>query len=158
MHITRFIRFLLVLLLPLLTLPMSGSVALLTAHAAEGTQSNLTAVTGHGMGSVIVSPEAGDQGTFAAQITVNVHDASPNTTFTVTKAADNTPDGVCENTVFTTPPGPGTSFTTSAGGAGATHFERHSSSPSGYQFDIIFHVVGSDGTVLQSTCMTITVK
>jgi hypothetical protein len=134
---------------------MSGSVALLTAHAAEGTQSALIAVTGHGMGSVIVSPENGDQGTFAAQITVNVHDALPNTTFTVTRAADGTPDGVCENTVFTTPPGPGTSFTTSAAGAGATHFVRQTSNPSGVPFDIIFRVVGSDGTVLQSTCTTI---
>ena len=59
------------------------------AQAASGLQSDLTAITGQGVGHVSVSPTARDRGEiFHAQVTVNVHDALPNTTFTVTRFVD----------------------------------------------------------------------
>jgi hypothetical protein len=55
-----------------------------------GAQSALTVVTGQGTGRVIVSPTSAGQGTFDAQVKVNIHNAAPNTTFTVTRAVDHT--------------------------------------------------------------------
>jgi hypothetical protein len=87
---------------------------------------------------------------------VSVHGALPNTTFTVTRFVDGNPDGVC------TEAGGGFtlgSFTTDAGGSGAFHVERVSPGEDpGFQFDLDFHVVGDDGTLLQSGCMTVTQK
>jgi hypothetical protein len=126
-------------------------------RAAAGTQSDLTAIAGQGTGRVIVSSTAQDQGTFAAQITLNIHDAQPNTTFFVQRAPDLVPDGVCTGNYI---PFAGVSLTTSAGGAGATHFDFHRGAPfvSGRQFDVVFRAIGSDGSILQSECMTVTVK
>lgn len=120
-------------------------------------QSELTAIAGEGMGQVIVSPTSQDQGTFAADITVSIHDAQPNTTFSVRRAPDLLPNGVCTGTTYIPF---GVSFTTSEGGAGAVHFHFERGAPfvSGVQFDVIFQLVGSDGSILQSECMTITVK
>jgi hypothetical protein len=56
-----------------------------------GAQSELTAVTGQGTGLVIVSPTSAGQGTFDAQVKVLIHNAAPNTTFTVTRAVDSPP-------------------------------------------------------------------
>ena len=128
------------------------------AHAEPGLHSNLTAINGQGTGHVNVSPTANDHHdtVFIAQVTVNVQGARPNTTFTVTRFVDQPPDGVCTETGggFTL----GT-LTTSQGGAGASHFVRMSSpSPKGFQFDLDFHLVGDDGTLLMSGCMTVTVK
>jgi hypothetical protein len=113
--------------------------------------SALTAVTGQGVGLVIVSPTSAGQGSFDAQVKVNIHDAAPNTTFTVTRAVD-APDGVCTSTEFVTV----ATLTTSAGGAGAVEFERggRGTGPN-MPFDLFLRVIGSDGTVLQSGCMTI---
>jgi hypothetical protein len=49
---------------------------------------------------------------------------------------------------------------TSAGGAGALHFEIQRGAPffDGVSFDVQWRVVGTDGTVLQSDCFTVTVK
>jgi hypothetical protein len=141
-------------------LAMAGGILLggLTAQAAQGTQSTLTAVAGHGTGRVIVASTAAGEGTFVAEITIAVHDAAPNTTFSVQRAPDLVPDGTCTGTTYL--PFAGVTLTTSAGGAGATqfHFERGAPFVSGTQFDVRFQVVGSDGTVLQSECMTVTVK
>ena len=107
---------------------------------------------------MVVSPTAHDQNdtVFIAQVTVNVQGALPNTTFTVTRFVDQPPDGVC------TEKGGGLTLgtlTTSQGGAGAAHFVRMGSPvPKGFQFDLDFHVVGDDGTVLLSGCMTVTGK
>jgi hypothetical protein len=123
------------------------------AHAdPTGDKSDLTAVTGQGVGQVIVSPTTAlGHGTFEARVTVNIHETTPDTTFTVTRAADPTPDGVCTNTVF----GTVATLHTSSGGAGAVEFER--TGPL-LKFDLLVRVVGDDGTVLQSECMTITAK
>jgi hypothetical protein len=127
------------------------------AQADPGLHSTLTAVTGQGTGHVLVAPTAEDQGTFAVQITVNIYGAAPNTTFTVARAVDLTPDGVCTMASGWLPLG---DLTTSPGGAGAAHFELHRGAPflSGVRFDAVFRAVGSDGTELRSECLTVTVK
>jgi hypothetical protein len=117
-----------------------------------GAQSELTAVTGRGVGKVIVSPTSAGHGNFDAQVKVNIHDAAPNTIFTVTRAVDSPADGVCTSTNFATV----ATLTTSAGGAGAVEFER-SGGPT-ISFDLFLRVIGDDGTVLQSRCMIIVGK
>jgi hypothetical protein len=139
-------------------LAAAGMLLLPASRAlADGVaQSELIATTGQGAGRAIVSPTAQDQGTFAAEITVNIHDAAPNTTFSVQRAPDLVPDGICTGHYIPF----GETLTTSAGGAGATnfHFERGAPFVSGIQFDVAFRAIGSDGTVLQGDCMTVTVK
>jgi hypothetical protein len=128
-----------------------------SSASADGVaQSELTASTGQGAGRAIVSPTAQDQGTFAAEITVNIHDAQPNTTFSVQRAPDFVPDGSCTGSYRPF----GETLTTSSGGAGATHFHFERGAPlvSGVQFDVVFQAIGSDGTVLQGECMTVTIK
>jgi len=134
----------------LLWLPVSS------AFADGAVQSELVATAGQGTGRAIVAATAQDQGTFAAEITVNIHDAAPNTTFSVWRTPDLVPDGICTGPLLPF----GESFTTSAGGAGAAHFffERGAPFVSGAKFDVAFRVIGSDGTVLQGDCMTVTVK
>jgi hypothetical protein len=130
----------------------AACAALVAAPAAKAdptsAMSDLTAVTGQGAGLVIVSPTSAGQGNFDAQVKVTIHDAAPNTTFTVTRAVD-APDSVCTSTEFV----PVATLTTSAGGACAVEFER-SDGPTA-AFDLRLRVLGSDGTVLQSGCMTI---
>ncbi len=129
--------------------------AMIAAPAAQadptGDMSALTAVMGQGTGLVIVSPTSAGKGDFDARVKVNIHDAAPDTTFTVTRAVD-AADGVCTSTDFV----PVAMLTTSAGGAGAVEFERggRGSGPT-VPFDLFLRVLGSDGTVLQSGCMTI---
>jgi hypothetical protein len=127
-------------------------------YAQPGTQSPLVAMTGVGSGRVLISSTAEDQGTFAVQITVTLHGAVPQTTFSVSRAVNFQPDGSCTGTTFA--PFPGTALVTSPGGAGATHIELHREAPflSGVVFDVIFRVTGADGSVLESGCMTVTVK
>jgi hypothetical protein len=137
-----------------LLLAAAGAVSSTSAASADpsGDQSDLTAVIGQGVGQVIVSPTAAlGHGAFDARVTVNIHQTTPDTTFTVIRAADPTPDGVCTNTVF----GAVATLQTSSGGAGAVEFER--TGPL-LNFDLLVRVVGEDGTVLQSDCMTITAK
>ena len=44
-------------------------------------------------------------------------------------------------------------------GAGGFHIERVSPGETpGFQFDLDFHVIGDDGTLLKSGCMTLTQK
>jgi hypothetical protein len=62
-----------------------------TAFAEPGTHSDLTAISGQGVGFVEVAPTAHDvvgPGTFNVQGTVNVHHATPNTTFSVQRRVD----------------------------------------------------------------------
>jgi hypothetical protein len=141
---------------------VAWSVALVllpTAAVAgpDGAQAALTAVSGSGAGIVLIAPTSEDQGTFAVEVTVNVHDASPGTTFTVSRAVDLNPDGVCTLASGWLISGP---LTTSAGGAGAAHFEVHRGAPfvSGTRFDVQFRVLGTDGSELRSDCVTVTVK
>ena len=152
MEATRIRRFLLVLLVPLLTLLIWGPTGPLTAQAATGTQSDLTATSGQGAGRVLISSTAAGQGTFMAQVTVNIHATQPDDLFSVTRAVDLVPDGICTmDSGFVTV----ASLTTSAGGAGAVHFVREGGTS---DFDVILRVVDSTGTVLQSACMTVRVK
>jgi predicted secreted Zn-dependent protease len=152
----------LVLLIALVMLTAVGAASV--AQAEPGLQSTLTAVSGQGTGHVEVSPTAQGQGAvFVAEGAAAVHGALPNTTFVVQRAIDFTPnDGVC--TIAPAPPAGWitlTTLTTSEAGAGAAHFERVAPppGPSGFQFDIVFRVMSTDGTqVLMSACMTVTVK
>jgi len=147
-----------------LKLSAAATAALLSAafvglaHAQPGTHSALNAVDGRGTGFVEVSPTAMNEDgfTFDVQGTVNIHGAAPRTDFTVSRRPDLTPDGICTGSTWLTT---GT-LTTSAGGAGALHFEVQRGAPflDGVRFDVMFRAVGTDGTVLESDCFTITVK
>jgi len=131
---------------------VAACAAMIAAPAAQadptGDMSALTAVTGQGMGKVIVSPTSAPDANFVAQVKVIINHAAPNTTFTVIRAAEAPADGVCTSTVF----GPVATLTTSAGGAGAVEFER--TGPL-LNFDLFVRVIGDDGSVLQSECMVI---
>ena len=135
---------------------LGGALYLVSGTAAAqadpaGDQSPLVALTGSGTGLVIISPTSALTGMFQAHVEVNIHDAAPNTEWTVVRVGDLQPDGLCPDTGF----GQVASFSTSAGGAGAVQFVR-----TGFpvRFDVVVRVVGTDGTVLQSDCMTITPK
>jgi hypothetical protein len=138
-----------------------GMLALLpfpTAAVADptGAQAALTAVSGTGSGQVLIAPSAKDRGTFAVEVTINVHGASPRTAYTIYRAVDLSPDGTC--TEASGPLLTGT-LVTSAGGAGAAHVELHRGAPfvSGTRFDVVFWLVGN-GFELRSECVTVTVK
>jgi hypothetical protein len=129
------------------------------AQAEPGTHSDLTAIRGQGSGFVEISPTAKTEDGFTLDVqgTVNIHGAAPNTDFTVSRAPDASADGICTGSFSTLPEIP--VLTTSAGGAGAIHFEvDRGAPPEGASFDVIFRAVGTDGTVLQSDCFTVTVK
>ena len=66
----------------------SGAVApSAQLSATTGTHGQpLTALLGRGAGTVNVTPTAAVDGSFSAQITVNVHGAPPNTTLYVQRA------------------------------------------------------------------------
>lgn len=143
-----------------------GLVAALaaTAHAQPGTHSELTAIAGQGAGRVEVSPTAHDvaaPGTFDVQGTVNLHGATPATVFAVLRRVDFNPDGACTGALWMALPPPNEqALTTSEGGAGALHFEIFRGAPlfDGVRFDVEWRLEGSDGSVLQSDCLTVTVK
>jgi hypothetical protein len=99
--------------------------------------------------------------TFDVQGTVNVHQAAPDTTFTVLRRVDLNPDGDCRSmTWLTLPPPNEQTLTTSNGGAGALHFQISRGAPfvDGVRFDVQWRLEGTDGSVLQSDCFTVTVK
>ena len=141
-----------------------GMMALVLFPAAAvadptGAQATLTAVEGTGSGQVLIAPYAKLHGRFAAAVTINVHGASSDTTYTVTRYPDLTPDGICTRNLGPRPTG---TLDTSAGGAGAAHFDLQlpPGTPfvSGTRFDVVWELVGSDGSVLVSECVTVTVK
>jgi hypothetical protein len=129
-----------------------------TASASpDGAQAALTAVSGTGSGLVLIAPTAKDHGTFAVEVTVNIHGASPDMSYEVSRAVDLSPDGVYTLASGWLDNGP---LTTSLGGAGAAHFEVQRGAPftSGTRFDVEFRVLGNDGAELLSECVTVTVK
>ena len=134
-----------------------------TASADPGTRSRLTAVAGEGSGHVKVTPTAHDvvgPDTFDVQGTVNVRHLDPNADYKILRWVDFVPDGNCTGATPLSLPGNPT-LTTSAGGAGALHFEISKGAPlvDGVRFDVIWRVVDSGGTaVLESRCLTVTVK
>src|SRR6516165_1297485 len=143
---------------------LAVAIATSSAYADPGTQSALTAIAGQGAGLVEVAPTAHDVAgpdTFNVEGTVNVHDATPGTAFTVLRRVDVNPDGICTGTTWLTLPPPNQqTLTTSSGGAGALHFEISRGAPffDGTSFDVQYRLVGSDGSILESDCLTVTVK
>ena len=104
---------------------LAVAIATTSAYADPGTQSALTAIAGQGAGLVEVAPTAHDVAgpdTFNVEGTVNVHDATPGTAFTVLRRVDVNPDGICTGTTWLTLPPPNQqTLITSSGGAGALH-------------------------------------
>jgi hypothetical protein len=140
--------------------------AMLTAgaQAQAGTHSKLTAVSGGSGGGVIeVAPTAHDlvgPDTFDVQGTINAHGLAPSTNYKVLRWVDVNPNGICTGATALSLPGDPT-LKTSTGGAGALHFEITRGAPfvDGVRFDVIWRVVGPGGnTVLESQCLTVTVK
>jgi hypothetical protein len=140
---------------------LMGLVLFPAAAVADptGAQAAITPVEGTGSGQVLIAPSAKDHGTFAVEVTINVHGASPRTTYTIYRAVDLIPDGKCTEAsgpLFTD------TLDTSAGGAGAAHVELHRGAPflSGTRFDVVFWLVDNlDNEVkLRSECVTVTVK
>lgn len=131
------------------------------ANADPGTRSKLSPISGGGSGFVTVAPTSKDDGalSFDVQGTVNIHGVSPNTAFSVLRRVDVNPNGTCTGATWLTLPGDPI-LTTSAGGAGALHFEIQRGAPfvDGVRFDVIWRAVGTDGTMLESDCFTVTVK
>jgi hypothetical protein len=149
---------------------------------ASGTHGeHLTAVIGAGSGIVNVSPTAAVDGSFSAQINVNVHDAPPNMTFYVQRAPEigraNGADGICQRAAglppwgppapnFVTFPlpaaGPLVTLQTSEGGSGAVHIDFAAPTISdGTRFDVMFRLVDSltsPTNELRTGCFTVTVK
>jgi hypothetical protein len=132
------------------------------AQADPGLRSELTAIAGTGVGRVELAPTAHDvvgPGTFDVEGTVNVHDAAPNTSFTVLRRVDFVPDGICTGAVWAMLPDGPTAFSTSADGAGALHFEiSRPNLVDGQRFDVVWRLAGSDGSILESDCLTVTTK
>ncbi len=141
----------------------------------------LTAVVGIGSGIVNVTPTAAADGSFSAQINVNVHGAPPNTTFFVQRAPEigrpNSADGVCQRAAgaapwgppapnFVTFPlpitGPLVTLQTSAGGSGSVHINFEAPTIlDGTRFDVMFRVVDNLTAPindLRTGCFTVTVK
>ena len=141
---------------------LAGTTALLMASTAaiaspDGAQAVLTAVSGTGSGLVLIAPTAQDHGTFAVEVTVNIHGAAPNMEYTVSRAVDLNPDGICTLASGWLVNGP---LDTSNAGAGAANFDVQRGAPfvSGTRFDVEFRVLGNDGSELLSDCVTVTVK
>jgi hypothetical protein len=161
---------------------MAVAVLIIPATAsASGDQHGvaLEAISGTGSGTVNVTNTPGVPG-FSAEITLNVHGTSPNTTFWVQRAPElGRPlgtDGVCQRADgldpwvgaprFVQVPLPLTTpfetLTTSAGGAGVDHFFINLPAVADTAvFDVEFRLVNSltSPTVeLRSECFTIHVK
>jgi hypothetical protein len=150
-----------------------------SASTTHGEQ--LTAVIGAGSGVVNVASTAAVDGSFSAQINVNVHDAPPNTTFYVQRAPEigraNSADGICQRADglppwgppapnFVTFPlpaaGPLVTLQTSEGGSGAVHIDFVAPTISdGTEFDVMFRLVDSltsPTNELRTGCFTVSVK
>ena len=141
----------------------------------------LSAVLGAGSGTVNVTPTAAVDGSFSAQIEVNVHGAPPNTTFYVQRAPEigrpNSADGVCQRAAGQAPwggatpnfvtfplpaPGPLVVLQTSEGGAGSVHIDFAAPTiADGTAFDVMFRLVDNltnPSNELRTGCFTVTVK
>ena len=158
-----------------LLLPSSSGRMATLAAATNGQP--LDAALGTGSGIVNVTPTAAVDGSFSAQITVNVHDTAPNTTFYVQRAPEigraNSSDGICQRALGQTPWGPPTpnfvtfplpdaALQTSPGGAGSTHIDFDVPTiADGTQFDVMFRLVDSltnPTNELRTGCFTVSVK
>jgi hypothetical protein len=151
------------------------------ASAASTHGQLLTPVLGVGSGTVNVTPTAAVDGSFSAQIEVNVHGAPPNTTFYVERAPEvgraNGADGICQRAAGEAPWGPPTPnfvtfprpaagplvvLQTSEGGAGSVHIDFAAPTiADGTAFDVMFRLVDdltSPSNELRTGCFTVPVK
>lgn len=156
--------------------PVDASASMSGTHGQA-----LMPVLGAGYGTVNVTPTAAVEGSFSAQITVNVHGAPPNTTFYVQRAPEvgraNNADGICQRAAGEAPWGPPTPnfvtfplpasgplvvLQTSEGGAGSVHIDF--TAPTildGTAFDVMFRLVDnltSPSNELRTGCFTVSVK
>jgi hypothetical protein len=158
----------------------SSSPPLAQALATHGEA--LTAVLGAGTGIVNVTPTAAVDGSFSAQINVNLHGAPPNTTFYVQRSPEIgrplSADGLCQRAAglppWDSPPaprfvtfplpaaGPLVTLTTSPGGGGAVHIDFAAATiADGTRFDVMFRLVddlASPANDLRTGCFTVEVK
>lgn len=164
------------------TSPTSSVTSSTPLAVSAGTHGqSLTAVVGRGAGTVNVTPTAAVDGSFSAQINVNVHGAPPNTALYVQRAPEigrtSGADGICQRAAgeppwgppapnFVTFPmpaaGPLVTLQTSAGGAGTVHIDFGAATIlDGTQFDVMFRLVDNLMTPtvdLRTQCFTVTVK
>lgn len=135
----------------------------LDVEADAGTLGTLTATSGQGSGLIKVAPTAHDMvgpDTFDVEGTIEVRDAAPDTAFSVLRRVDLYPDGNCTGGTWLQLPPPTPNLLTSAGGAGAVHFAIARGAPfvDGVSFDVQWRLAGSDGSMLESNCLTVLVK
>jgi len=164
----------------------ASSLAIQSPQGAFGSASathaqQLTAVRGVGSGIVNVTPTAAVDGSFSAQINVNVHGARPNTTFYVQRAPEigrsNGADGICQRAAGEAPWGPPTPnfvtfpmpaagplvvLQTSEEGAGSTHIDFGAPTIADETaFDVMFRLVDdltNPTNELRTECFTVVVK
>jgi len=117
--------------------------------------SDLTAISGQGAGHLTITSTAKPGELRTINIIASVHQAGSNVTFSVQRGLDTTSDGTCDSLAPYEELG---TLTTSEGGGGAVQIERLSPSPSGDTFDVQFQLVGDDGSVLVTECMTVTLQ
>lgn len=153
-----------------------------SSSSVSGTHGQpLIPLVGAGNGIVNVTPTAAVEGSFSAQITVNVHGAPPNTTFYVQRAPEigrpNSADGICQRAAgeapwgppapnFVTFPLPATGplvvLQTSQGGAGSVHIDFTAPTiPDRTAFDVMFRLIDnltSPSNDLRTGCFTVNVK
>lgn len=141
----------------------------------------LTPLLGVGSGIVNVTPTAAVDGSFSAQIVVNVHGAPPNARFYVQRAPEvgrpQNADGICQRAAGEAPWGPPTAnfvtfprpaagplvvLQTSEGGAGSVHIDFAAPMiADGTAFDVMFRLVDdltSPSNELRTGCFTVRVK
>lgn len=173
-----------------LTVPLAHcggkSPAAPTANPIPGGthQASITAVSGTGGGGVSVTPKAIPAATFAADISIAIGAARPNTTYIVQRAPEIGralgSDGICQRAAGQSPwsaadppapafmtfqnpnPGPNVTMTTSATGNATLTFEFLAPAiVAGTVFDVMFRLVDNEAAPtleLRSGCFTVTVK
>lgn len=132
------------------------TVSLFSSNAAQANNnawSHLRATSGRGFGMFEIAPVESASGPFKAEMLTLLYKTAPNVTFIAYRAPDFTPNGVCTGTnwLFT----PGLTFTTNQHGAAVFDFDYTGAFPTGTRLDVRFRFVGSDGTTLESGCMSI---
>lgn len=162
----------------------AGSLGIAGGAASPASNTHgqqLAAVIGSGSGIVNVTSTAAVDGSFSAQITVNVHGAPPDTTFYVQRSPEigrpDGADGICQRAAGLPPWGapapnfvtfplplaaPLVTLQTSPGGAGSVHIDFAAPTiPDGMRFDVMFRLVDSltsPANDLRTGCFTVTVR
>lgn len=147
-------------------------------------QSAIVMVSGAGAGGVRVTPKSIGAATFAADISVSIEKARPNTTYLVQRAPEIGrtlgSDGVCQRGLGLSPwstvdpaapafitfqmpnAGPAVTMTTSTAGSASMTFQFFAPTiRAGTMFDVMFRLVDSESAPtaeLRSGCFTVLVK